>query len=302
MPNKLQLLGYSCTSWVYATFLGESIQRVDCVATISLPPYTFTGPKFDALLRCQLKWPFMNCAVCRPKRQSWKSLFLSKKERNWTWMISVKLLFCMYYHFSVIISLNYGMAQCGWTMAKSWRSACMWAGQRVLCLLQDPFKQSKLSLMLTLARGKCWGSCYSSNNNWDSWALHIALHASRDVARRLKRLETVLAIEHSVVVNGRKNSGNSYYWSQVTTLLIRRSMKSTYTLYGTPSKFYPSPHTWCHYASRPFARALSMSLHLVRCSYAWVNRSLMQREPDYMVYIIALLHLLQTTVSRKGGV
>ena len=27
----------------------------------------------------------------------------------------------------------------------------MWVGQQVLCLLQDPFKQSKLSLPLTLA-------------------------------------------------------------------------------------------------------------------------------------------------------
>ena len=34
----------------------------------------------------------------------------------------------------------------------------------------------------------------------------IALHASRNVPRRLKRLETVQATEHSVVVNGCKNS------------------------------------------------------------------------------------------------
>ena len=137
----------------------------------------------------------------------------------------------------------------GWTMAKSCRNACMWAGQRVLCLLQNLFKQSKLSLTLTLARAKCWGSC--SDYNWDPWAPHIALHASWNVSRCLKHLETVQAIEHSVVVNGCKNNGNSYYWSQVTTMLIRRSMKSTYTLYGTPSKFYPSPRTWRHYASRP---------------------------------------------------
>ena len=95
----------------------------------------------------------------------------------------------------------------------------MWAGQRVLCLLQNLFKQSKLSLMLTLAWGKFWGSC-----NWDPWAPHIALHASWNVPRHLRRLETVQAVEHSVVVNGCKNNGNSYYWSQVTTLLIRRSI------------------------------------------------------------------------------
>ena len=166
----------------------------------------------------------MNCAACTPKWQSWKSSFLSKKDHNWTWMISVEPLFCMYYHFSLIISLKYGMAQCGWTMAKSCRSACMWAGQRVLCLLQDPFKQSKLPLTLTLARGKCWGSC--SNYNWDSWVPHIALHASRNVARCLKCLETVQATEHSVVVNACKNSDNSYYWSKAKMVLIRRSMKS----------------------------------------------------------------------------
>ena len=95
----------------------------------------------------------------------------------------------------------------GWTMAKSCRNACMWAGQRVLCLLQNLFKQSKLSLTLTLARAKCWGSC--SDYNWDPWAPHIALHASWNVPRCLKHLETVQAIEHSVVVNGCKNSGTA---------------------------------------------------------------------------------------------
>ena len=123
----------------------------------------------------------------------------------------------------------------------------MWAGQRVLCLLQNLFKQSKLSLTLTLARGKCWSSC--SDYNWDPWVPRIALHASRNVPWRLKRLETVQATENSVVVNGCKNSSNNYYWSQVTTLLIRRSMNLPYILYGTPSKFYPSPRTWRHYAS-----------------------------------------------------
>ena len=35
MPNKLQLLGCSCTSCVYATFIVESIKRSDCVASFS---------------------------------------------------------------------------------------------------------------------------------------------------------------------------------------------------------------------------------------------------------------------------
>ena len=135
--------------------------------------------------------------------------------------------------------------------------------QQVLSLLQNLFKQSKLSLRLTLARGKCWGSC--SDYNWDLWAPHIALHASQNVLRCLKRLETVQVTEHSVVVNGCKNSGNSYYWSQVTTLLIRRSMNSPYILYGTPSKFYPSPRTWRHYASRPFS-GVRHSVYSQRCN------------------------------------
>ena len=39
MPNKLQLLGCFCTSCVNATFLGESIQRVDCVDSFSDCPF-----------------------------------------------------------------------------------------------------------------------------------------------------------------------------------------------------------------------------------------------------------------------
>ena len=46
-------------------------------------------------------------------------------------------------------------------------------------------------------------------SNWDPWAPHIALHASWNVPRCLKHLETVQAIEHSVVVNGCKNSGTA---------------------------------------------------------------------------------------------
>ena len=42
----------------------------------------------------------------------------------------------------------------------------MWAGQRVLYLLQDLFNQGKLSLRLTLTLGNCKGSC--NDYNWDS--------------------------------------------------------------------------------------------------------------------------------------
>ena len=121
----------------------------------------------------------------------------------------------------------------------------MWAGQQVLHLLQDLFKQGRLSLMLALTWGKCKGSC----SDWDSWVPCIALHARRNVAQCLKHLEILQAIEHSTVVNACKMSGNSYHWSQVTTVFIR---KSTSILYGTSSKFYPSPHAWRHHASWSF--------------------------------------------------
>ena len=129
------------------------------------------------------------------------------------------------------------------------RSTCMWAGQRVLDLLQDLFKQGNLSLTLTLTWSDCKGSC--NDYNWGSWALCIALHASQNVAQRLKHLETIQVIEHSAVVNAFKKSVNSYCWSQVITAFIRRTTKSPYILYGMTMKFYPSPHTWHHHASRP---------------------------------------------------
>ena len=125
----------------------------------------------------------------------------------------------------------------------------VWAGQQVLPLLQDLFKQGKLSLMLTLTWGDCKGSC--NDYNWDSWAPCIALHASRNVVQRLKHLETIQVIEHCAVVNACKKGANSYCWSQVTTVFIRKTTKSPYILYGTPLKFYPSLRTWPHHASRP---------------------------------------------------
>ena len=153
------------------------------------------------------------------------------------------------YNLSLIISLKYGRQ----SVAEPWlnHGECMymWAGQRVLRLLRDLFKQGKLSLTLTLTWGNCKGS--RTDYNWDSWAPSIALHASRNVAQRPKRLETIQVIEYSAVVNACKKSGNSYYWSQVITVFIRRTTKSPYILYGTPLKFYPSPRTWRHHASRP---------------------------------------------------
>ena len=43
----------------------------------------------------------MNFAVCMSQETILEELLLSKKEHNWTWTISVELLFCMYYHFSL---------------------------------------------------------------------------------------------------------------------------------------------------------------------------------------------------------
>ena len=172
-------------------------------------------------------------------------------------------------------------------LAKSCKSACMWAGQHDLCLIQNLFKQSKLSLMLTLARGKCWGNC--RDYNWDLWAPHIALHASWNVLTCLKCLETLRAIEHSVVVNGCKNSGNSYYWSQVTTLLIRRNMNLPYILYGTLSRFYPSPHAWCHYASQPFLQAKS-----------WVPLSLLRHCPHGAWSVTGIFYTGEVGIPCEG--
>ena len=71
------------------------------------------------------------------------------------------------------------------------------------------------------------------------------------------------------MVNGCKNCGNSYYWSQATTLLIRRSMNSLYILYGTPSKFYPSPRTWRHYASWPLPLPGTFNTHPWGVTTSW---------------------------------
>ena len=116
------------------------------------------------------------------------------------------------YSFSLIISLEYSTAKCGWSMTKSWGVHVMWVGERVLCLLQDLFKQGKSLLTLTLTWGNCKGSC--NDYNWNSWAPFIALHTSRNVAR-LKRLKTIQVIEPSAVANACKKSTNSYCWSQV---------------------------------------------------------------------------------------
>ena len=53
----------------------------------------------------------MNFAVCMSQETILEELLLSKKEHNWTWMISVKLLFCMYYHFSLIICAWHSVAE-----------------------------------------------------------------------------------------------------------------------------------------------------------------------------------------------
>ena len=162
----------------------------------------------------------------------------------------------------------------GWTMAKLCRSACMWAGQRVLCLLQNLFKQSKLSLTLTLARGKRWGSF--SDYNWDPWAPHIAVHASQNVPRHLKRLETVWAIEHSVVVNDAKIAVTATIDHKLQRCLsggvwIRHTFRRSFTpalvrdimQVGHSWKFSPSKvscyrviikHQLPHYMSIPFQK------------------------------------------------
>ena len=229
--------------WVCSFFL----ERVTRELTL-FPSIHFHRVKIDALLRCRLGRPWT--VLCADPRDNPRRTLLSKKEHSCTCTISVvKPLFCLY-NFSLTISLKIVWLNHGECMY-------MWAGQWVLHLLQDLFKQGKLSLTLTLtwldvtARGSC------NDYNWDSWAPCIALHASRNVAQRLKRLETIQVIEHSAVVNACKKGANSYCWSQVITVFIRRTTKSLYILYGTPLKFYPSPRTWRHHASRPIFENIS---------------------------------------------
>ena len=92
-------------------------------------------------------------------------------------------------------------------MAKSCRNACMWAGQRVLCLLRNLFKRSKLSLTLTLARAKCWCSCSDSKRFRRCRTFQLACKAM--CGTQGSQLETVQVIEHSVAVNGCKNSSTA---------------------------------------------------------------------------------------------
>ena len=159
---------------------------VFCTHFAIFPPYTSTGPKIDALLRCRLRWPW-TVQHAHPSDNPGRVHFCPRRtttELGWSVLNHCSVcttILVLLYLWHGTVCLNHG-----WTMAKSCRSACMWAGQCVLCLLQNLFKQSKLSLTLTLARGKCWGSC--SDYNWDSWAPHIALHASRNVAWHLKCL------------------------------------------------------------------------------------------------------------------
>ena len=190
--------------WVCSFFL----ERVTRELTL-FPSVHFHRAKIDALLRCRLGWPWT--VLCADPRDNPRRALLSKKEHSCTCTISVKPLFCLY-NFSLTISLKIVWLNHGECMY-------MWAGQRVLHLLQDLFKQGKLSLTLTLTWGDCKGSC--NDYNWDSWAPCIALHASRNVAQRLKRLETIQVLEHFAVDNACKKEANTYCWSQVITVFIR---------------------------------------------------------------------------------
>ena len=74
------------------------------------------------------------------------------------------------------------------------------------------FKQSKLSLTSTLARGNCEHAARAVVGIIiGTLERHIALHASQNIARLPKRLVTVQAIEYSAVVYVCKISVNSYH-------------------------------------------------------------------------------------------
>ena len=156
----------------------------------------------------------MNCAVCSPNlRQSWKV--------NWACMIIVKL-FCMYCH---LISIKYGMAQCDWTMTKSWRA---WAGAAG-----------------SLTRGNFEDSC--SNYNSDSWEQCIV---SQNVAQRLKHLEPIQAIKHLWSMHAKRAATATI--DHKLQVVYQKKYKIPIHGTHTPLKSYPSLCTWRYYASQPF--------------------------------------------------
>ena len=150
---------------------------------------------------------------------------------------------------------------------------CMYVGRAASSVSSTGSIQAmylrKLILTLTPTRGNYEGSC--SDYDQDSWAPCSFFHASRNVVQSLKHLETVQAIEHSAEVNPRKKSGNSYYRSQVTIVFISKSTKSPYILYDTPSKFYPTSHMWCLYASQPLIRVHKIPMFQVIGVYEWTE-------------------------------
>ena len=101
-----------------------------------------------------------------------EELFCPRKSTaSWTCTISVSV--CTILLLILYLDLKYGMAKCGWTMAKSYGEYMyMWPEQRVLRLLQDLFRQGKLSLTLALTWGSSRGSC--NDYDWDYWVPCIA--------------------------------------------------------------------------------------------------------------------------------
>ena len=83
--------------------------------------------------------------------------------------------FCMYNLVLLYLDLKYGIWQ---SVAEPWLNhigsacICMWPEQRVLRLLQDLFRQGKLSLTLALTWGNSRGSC--NDYDWDYWVPCIA--------------------------------------------------------------------------------------------------------------------------------
>ena len=75
------------------------------------PLYTFTGPKIDPPLRCR-QGNHKLCSVHEPTDNPGRVASVQEGTQL-NLDDHVKLLFCMYYHFSVNIPLKYGMAQCG---------------------------------------------------------------------------------------------------------------------------------------------------------------------------------------------
>ena len=105
--------------------------------------------------------------------------------------------------------------------------------------LQEPFMQSKLSLTMTLTRGNCGAVVAIIIRTLGRRA--VASHACRNVARRLKRIETIQTIEHCGQCLQKERQPLLLITSYKGACLSGVQNSHTEFLYGVQSKFTPRP-------------------------------------------------------------